>query len=113
LNVPETANLGIRFVVELCMLAALAYWGSQTGEGGVSFALAIAAPLAAAWVWGTFVSPKAARRLERVWWIAIQGLLFGAAAAALISLGHGVLGVLLGAAFALNLAALLTRSPHA
>ena len=52
-------NLGVRFLLELCLLAALAYAGLQ-----VSVVLAVAAPLAAAVVWGLFVSPKA--RVPRV-----------------------------------------------
>jgi hypothetical protein len=45
------ANAVLRFVLELCMLAAFAYWGSRaTGSTAANVAIAIAAPLAAvAW----------------------------------------------------------------
>lgn len=102
----KAANLTIRFLLELCLLAALAYWGTQTGEGIVSVLLSIAAPILAAVAWGTFVSVKAPRRLKGFWWFAIQVVLFGAAVAALISLGQPVLGILFVVAVGLNLAIL-------
>jgi quinol-cytochrome oxidoreductase complex cytochrome b subunit len=100
------ANLTIRFLLELCLLAALAYWGTQTGEGFVSVLLSIAAPVLAAWVWGTFVAAKAPRRLKGFWWFAIQAVLFGAAVVALASLDHTVLAAAFALAVALNLALL-------
>jgi hypothetical protein len=102
----KAANLTIRFLLELCLLAALAYWGTQTGEGIVSVLLSIAAPILAAVVWGTFVSVKAPRRLKGFWWVAIQVVLFGAAVAALVSVGQAVLGIVFGVAVVLNLAIL-------
>ena len=102
----KAANLTLRFLLELCMLAALAYWGTQRGEGAVTVLLSIAAPVAAAFLWGTFISVKAPKRLEGSRWLALQVVLFGAAAVALGSLGHLVLGTLLFVGFALNLAIL-------
>ena len=102
----KAANLTARFLLELCLLAVLAYWGTQTGEGIVSVLLSIGAPILAAVVWGTFVSVKAPKRLKGFWWFAVQVVLFGAALAALVSLGHPVLGILFGVTVALNLAVL-------
>jgi hypothetical protein len=56
----KTANLGLRFLLELSALAALGYWGSQTGPLVVSIVLAIAAPLAGAAVWGVYAAPEVA-----------------------------------------------------
>ena len=53
------ANLALRFLLELCALVALAYWGFETGSGAIAkFALGIGAPLVAAVVWGAFVAPR-------------------------------------------------------
>ena len=52
-------NLGLRFVLELCMLVALGIWGFSQ-----NVVLGIAAPLAAAVVWGLWIAPKATRRLR-------------------------------------------------
>lgn len=42
----QSANLALRFLLELCALAALAYWGAQTGRGPVvKIGLGIGAPL--------------------------------------------------------------------
>jgi len=57
----KSANLALAFLLELCMLAALGYWGFITGESSVSrISLGLGAPLLAAIIWGTFLSPKAA-----------------------------------------------------
>jgi hypothetical protein len=56
----KLANLALRFLLELCALAALAYWGFKTGESAVAkIGLGIGAPLLAAVLWGTFVAPGA------------------------------------------------------
>ena len=52
--------LAIRFGLELAALAALGYWGIETGDGAVTkIVLGLGAPLVAAVLWGLFVSPKA------------------------------------------------------
>jgi hypothetical protein len=95
-------NLGVRFLLELCLLAALAYVGLQ-----VNVVLAIVAPLAAAVVWGLLVSPKAPVSLPTVAWVAVQVVLFGVAVVGLVVAGNAVLGVVFGIAVAINLALVL------
>lgn len=100
-------NLGVRFLLELCLLVALAYAGLQ-----VNVVLAIVAPLVAAVIWGLFVSPKARVPLPTTAWVGVQVVLFGAAVVGLIAAGNTVLGVLFGVAVAINLAlALSWRDP--
>jgi hypothetical protein len=53
------STLAVRFLCELSMLAALAFWGFQVGDGVGAWMLGIGAPLLAAAVWGAFVAPKA------------------------------------------------------
>lgn len=101
----KEANLAVRFLLELCLLAALAYAGLQ-----VNIVLAVIAPLVAAVVWGLFVSPKARVQLSRPLWVGVQVVLFGAAVAGLVASGQGVLGSIFGVAVAVNLALVLIWS---
>ena len=56
----EPANLALRFLLELAALAAMSWWGWETGGSTAArLALAIVFPLAVAFVWGTFIAPKA------------------------------------------------------
>jgi hypothetical protein len=50
-------NLGIRFLLELAALAALAYWGWTQHTGILRYLLAIGLPSLAAVMWGTFRVP--------------------------------------------------------
>jgi hypothetical protein len=98
----KEANLALRFLLELCLLAALAYVGLQ-----VSVVLAVLAPLVAAIVWGLFVAPKARFPVSLVLWLAVQAVLFGAAVVGLIAVGSVVLGLVFGLAVLVNLALVL------
>jgi hypothetical protein len=54
------ANLTVAFLLELCALAALGYWGFRTASGpAAKAALGIGAPLLAAVLWGLFAAPRA------------------------------------------------------
>ncbi len=93
----KAANLGLRFLLELAAIAALAYWG-----WGVSWVVAIAAP--AVWIalWATFGSPKARVALSAGQRIAFEAVVFGAAAVALWAAGREAWAVVLFAAWAAN-----------
>lgn len=98
----KAANLGLRFLLELCLLAALAYVGLQ-----VSVVLAVLLPVVVALIWGLLVSPKARFPVSLPWWVGIQVVLFGGAAVGLIAAGSTVLGVVFGLVVATNLALVL------
>jgi hypothetical protein len=100
----RAANDGVRFLLELCALAALAYWGWQTGPTGVSIVLAIAAPVAAAIVWGAFVAPKAPRHPRDPWRLVLELLVFGSGVAGLAAARGTRLALVLGAIVAVHLA---------
>ena len=88
----ESVNLLVRFLLELCMLGAVAYWGFATGGSAATQGLlGVGAPLLMAVVWGVFISPKATVEVPPVAWIALQAVLFGAAAVALAHLGSPAL----------------------
>lgn len=78
------ANLGLRFLLELCLLGALGYWGAQIGPGPLGkVALGLGAPLLLAVVWGTFMSPKARVPLPTTAHLLAESALFGLGVAAL------------------------------
>jgi hypothetical protein len=72
--------LAVRFVLELCLLAALAVGGSELGGGGLLGAVVgVAAVLAAAGAWGMWVGPRSARRLADPWRLVLEIGLFALA----------------------------------
>src|SRR5690349_2602640 len=103
LAIVQSANLALRFLLELCALAALAFWGYHAGTGWVArIGLAVGAPLLAAIVWGAFVAPKATIAVPGPARLALELAVFGAAAAGLYAAGHPALAWALGLAFAIN-----------
>jgi hypothetical protein len=99
----RAANLAVRFLLELCALAALAYWGIETGSSvGVDLVLALGAVVAFAAIWGAWVAPRASRRLADPARLVLELALFAAAIAALAAAGRPVLAVAFAAVLAAN-----------
>ena len=94
----KATNLALRFLLELALLAALAYWGWHE-EGAV---LAVVLPLAAAAVWGVFVAPKRRVELPRAARLVLELALFALAVAGLVTSGSTALGIAFGAVVAAN-----------
>ena len=92
--------LTVRFLCELGMLVALAYWGFAVVDGALAWVLGLGAPTLAAAIWATFVSPKARRPVSLPVRVSVEIDLFvlstlalwfsGAPAAAIVL---GVLGI--------------------
>ena len=103
MDLVKYANLALRFLLELCALAATAYWGA-TGEWGGSrrVLLAVAAPLTVGVVWMLFVAPGATLHIPPVLRFLVELAVFAAAASALLQRGHMVLAALLGLCYAVN-----------
>jgi hypothetical protein len=95
----RAANLGLRFLLELAMLAGLAVGGWAIG--GV--VLAIAAPVVAIGLWAVFVAPKASRRLTDPAKVALEVVLFAAATVGWFAAGFPVVGVVFAALVVVNL----------
>lgn len=88
------ANLLLRFLLELCALGAVGYWGFKTGSGmAAKIGLGIGAPLLVAVVWAVFVSPQAPVQLPLAFSLLLQVLVFGSAAAALAATGYRTLAL--------------------
>jgi Protein of unknown function (DUF2568) len=91
-------TLTVRFLCELAMLAALALWGFGAGDGLWAWLAGLGAPLLAALVWGAFVAPRARWPVPAPVRVAIELVLFVAAAAALGAAGQQPAAMVLGVA---------------
>ena len=99
----EDANLALRFLLELCALAALGYWGWHAGASRAArLGLAVGAALAAAVVWAVFVSPGRPVDPPAPFRFALELAVFGAAAAGLLAAGRPRLAAALVLAYAAN-----------
>lgn len=99
-----SANLALRLLLELGVLAGLAYWGWQTGTTATGRSLlAVFTPLLAAIIWGRFVSPKAPRRLNDPVRAGVEVVFFAGATAALVSTGAALTGIAFGVLAAISL----------
>jgi Protein of unknown function (DUF2568) len=96
------ANLGVRFALELCMLAAIGYWGFHSHGGATAWLLGLGAPTAAAVVWGAVVAPKPAVRAPDPARPVAELVLVAAATAGLAAAGRHLLAVAFAAAWGVN-----------
>jgi Protein of unknown function (DUF2568) len=93
-------NLALRFALELAALAAFAAWGLHAAAGPARFALAAAAVLVAAAVWGRWMAPASGHLLADR--LLVEAAFFAAGGAALAGTGRGVLGAALTAVAVAN-----------
>ena len=92
------ANLAARFFLELSALVILGIWGWHQRDDGFRLLAAVAVPLLAAALWGTFAVPDDRSRsgsapvpIPGLLRLALELLFFGAAAFALYSLSFRTL----------------------
>jgi hypothetical protein len=89
----KVLNLGVRFLLELCMLAAVAFWGFKTQNNWLmKILLGIGLPLLIAVLWGTFLAPRATHRLSGIPFYALELVLFSTGAFSLFASGASSLG---------------------
>ena len=99
----KSANLAMRFVLELCALGALGFWGFHSDRGIlIEWGLGIGAPLLAAVVWGTFVAPRALKPLSGTARLGVELAVFGSAVAALVLADRPTWGAALALAYVIN-----------
>jgi hypothetical protein len=91
----QSANLALRFLLELSAIAAVTYWGVETGSGVWSWLLAVGAAALVIAVWALFISPKATVELAPPVRLGLEFMVFGAAAFALAVAGQGALAFVL------------------
>ncbi len=96
------ANLTLAFLLELCALAALCYWGFRAGGGPVTrTALGLGAPLLAAVLWGLFAAPRAPVSVPLAR-LGVQVVVFGSATLALYATGHRLLAIVFAVLVVIN-----------
>jgi hypothetical protein len=99
----KNVNAALSFLLELCVLVALWYWGFRTGQGTIAkIGLGIGAPAVAVVVWGLFGAPNSAWQLHDPWRLILYVVFFGSAAVALFAAGQRVLGLAFALVFMLN-----------
>ncbi len=96
-------NIGLRFLLELCILVIFGYWGFKTGGGTFTrILLGIGAPMLFAVVWGSFLAPKSSMRLNEPWLFLLELVIFALTCWALYSTGKINLAAAFGAVYLLN-----------
>ena len=95
-------NLAVRFLLELCALAAAAYWGWAAHQGPWRYLLAFGLPLLLALLWGVFAVPDDPSRsgqapvpVPGVLRLALELAVFAFAAWALYAVGRPSLGLIM------------------
>ena len=103
MNFLRTANLAIRFLLELILLLAFGYWGFGAGESmPAKILLGIGIPLLAAAIWGRFLAPASTYRLKTPWLLIVEGGIFVLAIGALYTRGQAPWAWALGLTYLIN-----------
>ena len=96
LELIQGTALVLRFLLELCALGALGYWGFMTGGTALAkVGLGLGVPLVAAVAWGTFVAPKALVKVSGAVRLLVKVGVFASATAALYVVGSALLATAL------------------
>lgn len=89
MNILKGINLGVRFLLELCMLAAVGYWGFKTHSSwAMKILFGIGLPILIAVIWGYFMAPKSTHRLSGIPFTIMDFVLLGSGAVALYASGQ-------------------------
>lgn len=105
--------LGLRLLLELCVLAGLGYWGAHAGSGAVgSVALGVGALAVAVVFWATFGAPRALWHATGVYRLLVEVAFFGSATLALGLADQGVLAATFAAVVAANSGLLQLLGEH-
>lgn len=87
--------LAIRFVLELCLLAAFAWVGYGVAPPGAEVACGAAATICVALIWGIFLSPRRRVEIGSAGRLLMEIILFAMASTALMVGGHPRMATLL------------------
>ncbi|MBI5032342.1 MAG: YrdB family protein [Chloroflexi bacterium] len=95
--------MALSFILELVMLAALGYWGFNTGDAAITkIGLGIGVPVLVASVWGIWLAPKSSRRLREPFHLGLELIIFCLAILALGAAGQPNLAIIFGIIYAIN-----------
>jgi Protein of unknown function (DUF2568) len=93
MDVLKGLNLLVRFLLELCLLAAVGYWGFKTQSGwAMKIIFGIGLPILIAVLWGLFIAPRATHPLTGISYLAVELILLGSGTLALFASGKTTLG---------------------
>jgi hypothetical protein len=90
--------LAIRFVLELCLLAAFFWTGYRVAPPGAEVACGAAAAICVALIWGMFLSPRRRVEIGSAGRLLMEIVLFAGASTALMGGGHPWMATLLASA---------------
>ena len=93
MDVLKGLNLLVRFLLVLCLLAAVGYWGFKTHPTwAMKLILGIGLPILIAVLWGLFIAPRATHPLTGISYLAVELILLGSGTLALFASGKPTLG---------------------
>ena len=103
------ADHGLRFLLEIALLASLAYWGFSQQAGGASVGARGRSSLVIAVVWGRFIAPKASHPTTDPPRLLLELALFAAGVAALFAAAETVLALVFAALVLVHLSLTFVR----
>ena len=99
----KAINLVVRFVLELCILGAVGYWGFTSGPGWLGkVGLGIGTPLLTAVLWGLWGAPNSTFHLHGLLLFIFELIIFGAGPVALYAAGQPTLAIIFGVVYIVN-----------
>lgn len=99
----QSANLGLAFLLELVAIASFAYWGFTASDSTIlNIVLGIGTPILAIVLWGIFAAPKSERRLKGSAYLIFKVVFFVLAILALSIASSATLGAIFAIVFAAN-----------
>ncbi|EJR84686.1 YrdB family protein [Bacillus cereus] len=85
-------NIALRFMLELCILGIVGYWGVRVGTTmAIKITLAIIIPIVFAVIWGLFGAPHAEWEVQGILHVLLEIIVFGVGIVALYHLKHHML----------------------
>lgn len=85
----QEMNIALRFLLELCILGVIGYWGFQVGKGPViKGTFAVVLPLIIAVIWGLFGAPEATWKLQGALHLMLEIIILGLGIVALYHLRY-------------------------
>lgn len=100
----ESGNAVVRFVLELCALAAFGFWGFRANDAlAAELVAGLGTPVAFALAWGAWVAPKAPYRLDDPPRLVLEVVVFAAAAIALAAAEVPLLAAVFAVLVAVNI----------
>lgn len=103
MEIIKSINIAVRFLLELCLLAAVAFVGYRLpSQTWMRWLTAGVFAVVTASVWGYFIAPKAEHLLHQPYRLLVELVLFGLAVLGLSLVGQPKLALVFAAVVAVN-----------